>query len=128
MKMGKLLTAVLDAHGGLGNWAKTTRITVRMSLGGPFWAARGWPDVYSNQTVTIDPHREHVTFPPFTAPDRMSVLNVGPERVAIMTRDGRIVEERINPRESFRPPLSTTALPGMRFRWRTSQVRLCGTT
>lgn len=97
--------------GGLENWAKTTRITARMSLGGPFWAARGWPDVYSNQTVTIDPHREHVTFAPFTAPDRMSVLNISPERAAIMTRDGRIVEERINPRESFPPAFVDNSTP-----------------
>jgi hypothetical protein len=99
--MDKLLTAVLDAHGGLQNWAKVTNITARMSIGGPFWAYRGWPDVYSKQTVTIDPHREHITFAPFTAPDRMSVLDLGPERVVIRTRDGRIVEERVNPRESF---------------------------
>jgi hypothetical protein len=31
IKMDKLLTAVLDAHGGLENWAKTTRITARIS-------------------------------------------------------------------------------------------------
>ena len=99
--MDRLLAAVLDAHGGLQNWAKATKITARMNLGGPFWAARGWPDVYSKQTVTIDPHRAHVTFTPFTAPDRMSVLDVGPERVTIATRGGRIVEERVNPRESF---------------------------
>jgi hypothetical protein len=99
--MDKLLTTVLDAHGGLQNWAKVTRITARMSLGGPFWAARGWPDVYSNQTVTLDPHREHITFAPFTAPDRMSVLDVGPERVGITTLDGRNIEERVNPRDSF---------------------------
>ncbi len=30
IKMDKLLTAVLDAHGGLENWAKTTRITARI--------------------------------------------------------------------------------------------------
>jgi hypothetical protein len=102
--MDKLLSVVLDAHGGLQNWAKATKITARMSLAGPFWAARGWPDVYSKQTVTIDPHREHITFAPFTAPDRMSVLDVGPERMAITTRDGRIVEERINPRASFPTP------------------------
>jgi hypothetical protein len=99
--MDKLLTAVLDAHGGLQHWAKVTRITARMSLGGPFWAARGWPDVYSNQIVTIDPHHEHITFVPFTAPDRMSVLDIGPERVAVTTRDGRVIDERVNPRESF---------------------------
>jgi hypothetical protein len=99
--MDKLLTAVLDAHGGLQNWAKVTKIKARLSLGGPFWAARGWPDVYANQTVIIDPHREHITFAPFTAPDLVSVLEVGPERVMITTRDGRIIEERTNPRDSF---------------------------
>ena len=45
--MDRLLTAVLDAHGGLRNWTKVTRISAEMSLGGPFWAARGWPDVYA---------------------------------------------------------------------------------
>ena len=99
--MDKLLTDVLDAHGGLENWAKVTRITAEMSLGGPFWAARGWPDVYSKQTVTIDPHREHITLAPFTAPNRMSVLDLDTESVAIATPDGTVVEERINPRQSF---------------------------
>src|SRR4051794_15394487 len=101
IKLDKLLSNVLDAHGGFRNWAKATKITARMSFGGPFWAARGWPNVYSKQTVTINPHREHVTFAPFTAPDRKSVLNVGPERVVISDQDGRIVEERVNPRISF---------------------------
>ena len=99
--MDKLLTGVLDAHGGLENWAKVVRITAEMSLGGPFWAARGWPDVYSKQTVTIDPHREHITFAPFTVPGRMSVLDVDPERVVIRTQDDQVIEERVNPRKSF---------------------------
>jgi hypothetical protein len=102
--MDKLLMEVLDAHGGMENWAKLTRITAHMALGGPFWAARGWPDVYLKQTVTADPHREHITIAPFTAPDRISVLEVGPERVAITTLDDQIVEERLNPRDSFPTP------------------------
>lgn len=99
--MGKLLGAVLDAHGGLKNWAGVVEITAQVSLGGPFWAARGWPDVYADQAVVIDPHREHITIAPFTAPDRKSVLDVNPERVSITTSSGRIVEERVNPRASF---------------------------
>jgi hypothetical protein len=99
--MDQLLMAVLDAHGGLENWARTRRITARMSLGGPFWAARGWPDIYSSTTVTLDPHREHITFEPFTAPERRSVLDVDPERVAITTREGGVLEERVEPRASF---------------------------
>jgi hypothetical protein len=109
--MDRLLTAVLEAHGGSQSWANVTEITARMSLAGPFWAARGWPGVYSEQTVTIDPRREHITFAPFTGPDRMSVLDVGPERVAIITRDGRIVEERVDPRRSFPTPFVDNTTP-----------------
>ena len=96
-----LITSVLAAHGGLENWARVRNITARLSLGGPFWGARGWPEVYAGQTVTIDPHREHIEFTPFSAPDRTSVLDVDPERVVIKAADGRVVEERTDPRASF---------------------------
>ena len=99
--MDRLLSAVLDAHGGMRNWAGITRITARMSLGGPFWGARGWPDIYSKPTVTIDPHREHIRFEPFTAEDRASLLEVGPERVTITSADGQVIEQRLDPRRSF---------------------------
>jgi hypothetical protein len=39
--MDELLSAALDAHGGLDNWQKARTLTARLSLGGPFWAARG---------------------------------------------------------------------------------------
>ena len=92
--------AVLVAHGGLQNWVKAIKITARMSL-----VARSDPPGVTErvleQTVTIDPHREHIKLASFTAPNLMSVLDVDPEQVAITTRDGSIVEERVNPRESF---------------------------
>jgi hypothetical protein len=96
-----LLADVLDAHGGLENWDRTRTLTAKLSLGGPFWQFRGWPDVYEGQTVILETHREHITFTPFTAPDRTSVLDVAPERVTIRTGDGRVVEERLEPRASF---------------------------
>jgi hypothetical protein len=99
--MNKLLSDVLTAHGGLANWSNVTTLTASLSLGGPFWAARGWPDVYAGQTVTLDARREHITFAPFTAPDRLSVLDVDPERVALLDADGDIIEERHHPRGSF---------------------------
>ncbi len=116
--MDKLLKAVLDAHGGLENWSKVKKLTARMSLGGPFWAARGWPELYSNSSVTIDPHREYITFSPFSAPDRMSALTVNPERIAITTLDGQVIEERLNPRDSFPRPF------GNDTRWDAIQGRI----
>lgn len=109
--MDKLLAAVLDAHGGLHEWAKATQLTARMSLGGPFWAARGWPGVYDDVTVTIDPRRQHIAFAPFTAPDRTSSMDVDPERVSITGLDGRIIEERADPRSSFPLDFNPTATP-----------------
>ena len=96
-----LLARVLEAHGGLEKWERVTELTAKLSLGGPFWEFRGWPDVYAGQTVTLETRRERITFAPFTAPDRMSVLEVDPERVSIQTSDGHVVEERLEPRASF---------------------------
>ncbi len=47
----------------------------------------------------------------------MSVLEVGPERVTIATRNGRTVEERLNPRRSFPLPFDPTGT-----RWDAIQV------
>ena len=99
--MDELLSRALEAHGGLGKWAGLSGLTAEMSLGGPFWKGRGWPDVYKRTTVEIDSHREHITFTPFTAPDRRSVLDVDPERVLIETVTGQAVDDRREPRASF---------------------------
>lgn len=101
--MSDLLDRVLEAHGGQANWAQVRELTAQLSLGGPFWEWKGWPDVYTNQTVRIDPHREHITFEPFTGPGRVSTLEVRegqPETVEI--HDGAtLLSSRANPRESF---------------------------
>ena len=99
--MDRLLSAVLEAHGGLDNWEETTCITAQMSLGGPFWEARGWPGVYADQTVTLDPHRQHITFTPFPHAGHVSVLDVEPERIRITDLNGKTIEERAHPRDSF---------------------------
>src|ERR1700738_1112247 len=72
--MDELLSSVLNAYGGLDNWSQVTTLTVKLELGGPFWAARGWPGVYAGETVILDARRERIAFTPFTAPDRTSVL------------------------------------------------------
>jgi hypothetical protein len=100
-KQHELLDAVLEAHGGLDCWRDVGVITAHLSLGGPFWGARGWPGVYADQTVTLDAHVERISFSPFTAPDRASSFEVGPERVTITTADGTVIDDRLAPRETF---------------------------
>ena len=99
--MDDLLAAVLDAHGGVRNWQMIATLTAQLSVGGAFWAARGWPDVCAGQTATLDAHREHIVLAPFPAPDRVCVLDVDPERVAIQTANGQVVDQRIDPRATY---------------------------
>jgi len=47
--MNELLDTVLRAHGGLGLWSGLTKITARVSIGGPIWAAKGWPDALAKE-------------------------------------------------------------------------------
>jgi len=106
--MNELLSRVLRAHGGLDNWTKVAGLTARLSLGGPFWAARGWPGIYDQATVDLDAHREHIVFKPFAGSERRSVLDVGPERVAVETVDGHVIDERTNPRATYPMPFTLT--------------------
>jgi hypothetical protein len=115
--MDKLLAAVLDAHGGLSNWQRVRRVTARMTLGGPFWEARGWPGIYADSTVTIDAQRQRITFAPFGARGRTSAFEVAPERVTIRAGDGSVLEERVAPRASF-----PQAFDPFRTRWDAVQV------
>jgi hypothetical protein len=100
MRDDTLLANVLDAHGGLENWKQVETLTVRLALGGPFWAARGGPHAYE-LTASLDARREHIALAPFSAPDRVAEFSVDPERVTIRTVDGAVVESRDDPRSSF---------------------------
>jgi hypothetical protein len=99
----ELLAKVLDSHGGQANWDLVSSITAEVVLGGPFWTMRGWPEAELRQTVSLDARRQHVTTAPFGGPEQMSVFDVDPERLAIQTISGHIVEERDDPRSSFPP-------------------------
>ena len=53
--------------------------------GGPIWAAKGWPDIYLDETIELDVHRQHVVVTPFPAADQSLVLDVDPERVVVQS-------------------------------------------
>ncbi len=91
--MDALLAPVLTAHGGLDRWVGVKTLTARLSLGGPFWGAKGWPDVLTLETIELDARREHLVYTPFTAPDRSLVFDVDPERITIQSTGGHIVEQ-----------------------------------
>jgi hypothetical protein len=92
-----LLDAVIDAHGGLERWQTTQTLTARLKLDGPFWAPRGWPDGFE-LAITLDTHREHIEI---GYGDRVATFDVEPERLALHTADGQLIEAREDPGASF---------------------------
>jgi hypothetical protein len=100
--MISLLTSVLDAHGGMDRWERVNTITARLSIGGPFWGRKGWPDIFGAETtLEFDAHRQHIVVTPFNGVEQYSVFDVAPERVVVYTRDGIVVDRRDDPRASF---------------------------
>jgi hypothetical protein len=100
--MDDLLASVLDAHGGVDRWAGVQTITAHLSIGGPFWGRKGWPEIFGDQTtLEFEAHRQHLVVTPFDGVDRRSVFDVNPERIAVYTNDGIAVERRDDPRASF---------------------------
>lgn len=94
-----LLDAVLAAHGGLDRWRELSSMEATIVSGGKLWEIKGQPQDPSPRRMTVALHREWASVQPFGAPDQKTDFT--PQRVAIEKLDGRVVAERINPRESF---------------------------
>ena len=100
--MDDLLASVLEAYGGVDRWAHVQTITARLSIGGPFWGRKGWPEIFGDQTtLELDARRQHIVVTPFNGADRRSTFDVNPERIVVHTNDGVAVERRDDPRASF---------------------------
>jgi hypothetical protein len=97
--MTGLLDAVLAAHGGLDRWRQFTSMEATIVSGGELWEIKGQPQDPAPRRMTVALHREWASVQPFGAADQKTDFT--PERVAIEKLDGRVVAERIDPRESF---------------------------
>ncbi len=97
--MSELVDLAIAAHGGWERWQQLRKLTAHISVGGAMWHVKGWPGVFANARVSIEPHRQHVEFSPFVDVGRHSVYE--PERTAIVTDDGGLIEERRWPRQAF---------------------------
>jgi len=97
--MGDLLETVIEAHGGLERWNQLDNVSARLIQGGVLWPFKGQAGVLDDVVVTASLHEERVSHRPFGAADRHSVF--APERVAIETDDGTVLEALDQPRASF---------------------------
>ncbi|KAB8177730.1 hypothetical protein [Microbispora catharanthi] len=97
--MTDLLTTVLEAHGGPARWREARRISARQFSDGALWPLKGHPGAVDGVTVTVDLHRQFTSHTPFLGEDRRTAFT--PDRIAIETTEGEVVEELRNPRASF---------------------------
>jgi hypothetical protein len=98
--MSDLATFAMDAHGGLDRWRKLKTLSARLLQGGVLWKLKGQDGFLSDVRVTVDLRKEWASHRPFGQPDRHTSFQ--PDRVAIEKENGDVVEERLNPRESFK--------------------------
>lgn len=97
--MDELLSAVLDAHGGLDKWRRFTQVHATIVTGGGLWAIKGQPQDSLPRRMTVALDQEWASVRPFGADDQKTEFTA--ERIAIEKIDGRVVSERLTPRESF---------------------------
>jgi len=98
--MNQLATLAIDAHGGLDRWRRLKTVSAHLLQGGVLWKLKGQDGVLDDVHLTVDLRKEWASHRPFGQPNRRSSFQ--PDRVAIETNDGNVVEERANPRESFK--------------------------
>ena len=93
-----LLDAAIEAHGGLARWNRVSSVTIDVSITGAIWHAKGQPDVLKDIMMVADTQRERVTTS-FIGQDRTTRFE--PDRVAVQTSDGTILESSGDPEKSF---------------------------
>ena len=97
--MTGLLDTVLAAHGGLDRWRAFSTIEATIVSGGKLWQIKGQPQDPAPRRMAVALHREWASVRPFGAPYQKTDFT--PQRIAIEKLDGRVIAERVNPRESF---------------------------
>jgi hypothetical protein len=95
--MTPLLKEVLDAHGGLTQWNKFTKISATIRSGGDLWEMKGVPQDPSPRQMSASLDKEWSSVFPYGAPDKLTDFTAN--RVAILTVDGSLVAERFDPAE-----------------------------
>jgi hypothetical protein len=95
-----LAKLAIGAHGGLKRWKQFKFLTARLVQGGVLWGLKGKAGVLEHANVKVDLQKEWARHWPFAPADQRSSFT--PQRVAIETKEGKLIEELLNPRESFK--------------------------
>jgi hypothetical protein len=100
MRLSSLAKLAIDAHGGLDRWRQFKTVSTRLLNGGALWPLKHQQGVLDDVHVRVDLRKAWASHWPFTAPNLRSSFE--PHRVAIETTEGQLVEELLQPRDSFK--------------------------
>ena len=98
--MSDLAKLAIDAHGGLDRWHRFRKMSAHLKQGGVLWKLKGHEKTLSDVNVTVDLRNEWTEHSPFRLPDHHTSFT--PDRIAIESTDGSVLQERFNPRDSFK--------------------------
>ena len=59
--MKDLLSAAVNAHGGLSRWNQLKTVKASLSITGAIWHVKGKPDVLKNVSIEAELHEERLT-------------------------------------------------------------------
>jgi hypothetical protein len=97
--MNDLLNCVIARHGGLERWNEIALLEGDMSITGPTWSRKGWPDALKNVHVSAHAQDQWISYRPFTGGNKRSRCT--PALTIIETLDGQVLKERHDPRSAF---------------------------
>lgn len=100
--MHELIKQTIEAHGGLDAWNRVRQVSMSFAPSGPSFKQRGpVGEAFTQQLmhVTVQAHEQKVAFDPFIKPGQLGLY--GPERTAVVSSDGTLIEELIEPRRSL---------------------------
>ena len=104
--------------------ASVKSVSARLVQGGVLWQLKGQDGVLDDVYVTVDLRKEWASHRPFGQPDRRSSFQ--PDRVAIETSNGNVVEE--HPIHASPSKVTSSTRRGTACNWRTSPAMPCGPT
>jgi hypothetical protein len=97
--MNEFIEKILEAHGGLSTWRKFRQVRADLTQGGALWSLKGKDGVLSSTTVTVATDRQWASHAPFGTVAARSEFTG--DAIALLDDQGRVIEKRTDPRESF---------------------------
>ncbi|MGA2761321.1 MAG: hypothetical protein ABSF08_13500 [Candidatus Cybelea sp.] len=94
-----LVNEMIDAYGGMAKWNSLKNADIHAIQLGATFAIKGVAGVLNDFHYEIDLHAQRGTIRDFMKPGQRATFR--PDRVAIETADGSIVEELLDPRNSL---------------------------